>query len=187
MISKDDLTCKTYGCRHISALPSYLKRALLLVHWRYVLLHNASKMCISHYSRKKAVRLESQTLTQADKTIFVSIRKFYSCFYGLVLKFIVIKNLYLDLSSLSAISLARIFWLQPTTLKNSSKWTQSATKYPNHAVPLSLDCNIKINSGPFFITKQITELFKIQRFGFLNLLWRHSKETAREVKPIPKW
>ena len=140
LISKDDLTCKTYGCRHISALPSNLKRALLVVHWRYVLLHNASKMCISHYSRKKADRLESQTIPQVEKTIFVSIRKSYSCFYGLVLKFIVIKNcIWTFPASLLYLQLGCFDYKNTHNPKNNSKCTQSATEYPNHVVPLSLD------------------------------------------------
>lgn len=90
-MSKEDPTCKTYGYRYILALPSNLKRVLVLVHWKYVLLHNARKMCITHYSRE-IERLESQTQIQVDKSIFDRIRKLYSYFQGLVLKFIVIKN-----------------------------------------------------------------------------------------------
>lgn len=50
------------------------------------------KMWIAHYSRKIEGRLESQTQIQVDRTILVGIRKYYSRFQGLVLKFIVIKN-----------------------------------------------------------------------------------------------
>lgn len=87
-MSEEDPICKMYGYRYILALPSNLKRVLVLVHWKYVLLHNARKMCITHYSREIEI-LESQTQIQVDKSIFVRIKKLYS--YFLVLKFIEIK------------------------------------------------------------------------------------------------
>lgn len=61
-------------------LPSKFRRAVALVHWKYVFLHNARKMNVTYYSREIADRLESQTQTQVDKTIFFRIRKFYNYF-----------------------------------------------------------------------------------------------------------
>lgn len=103
---KEVPTCRTYGYRYILALPSHLRRVLVLVHWKYILLHNTRKMCITHYSGKVADRLQSQTQIQVDKSIFVRIRKFYSYFQRPHLKIHSDQQWCLDYSSASAVSLA---------------------------------------------------------------------------------
>ena len=175
-MSKEDLTCKTCGYRYILALPSiYLKRVLVLVHWKYVLLHN---------TRKCVWLIIEERWSHKHKYIFVRIKKLYSYVRGLVLKLIVIKNC---IWFIPACLLC--LWQRASVYQTNRKCAQPATEYPNHAVPLSLDVLILKQTLAHLWFQTISWVYSRFWDSVADIFYRYivNKENVQEVKAIPRW
>lgn len=162
-MSKEDPTCKTYGYWHLLALPSNLKRVLILVHWKYVLLHNARKMCITHYSREIERLTDPNTSWQK---YFCQNQEVVQLLPRPCLKIHSDQKSYLDCPSFPVVSLAKGFRLQKQLQMCSIyRWISELC-----CATVIGHFNVKINSSSSLISNQI----KVLRFCSWHFLWRHS-------------